>query len=49
MKEIITNQMELKQQFELMKTISGVGEKTGFILRATQQYDPLRKYRCRKN
>jgi len=50
MKEIIINQKELKQQFELMKTIPGVGERTAtyfiIITKGFTAFDSARKLAC---
>lgn len=50
MKEIISNQMELKNQFELIKSVPGVGDKTAiYMLIATRgftTFDSARKFAC---
>ena len=50
MKEIISNQAKLKQQFELMKSVPGVGEKTAiYFLIATKGFKSFtcaRKLAC---
>ena len=49
-KEIINNQTDLKNQFELVKTVPGVGEKTAiYLLIATRgftAFDNARKFAC---
>jgi transposase len=50
MKEIIKNQSELKQKFDLIQSVPGVGEKTAFyLLIATKgftAFDNARKFAC---
>ena len=50
MKEIISTQIELKNQFELIKSVPGVGEKTAiYMLIATRgftAFDNARKFAC---
>lgn len=50
MKEIISAQIELKKQFELIKTVPGIGDKTAiYILIATRgftAFDNARKFAC---
>jgi transposase len=50
MKAIITNQITLKQQLELMQTIPGVGERTAIyfiiITKGFTAFDSARKLTC---
>ena len=50
MKDIISNQTQLKTQFELIKTVPGIGEKTAiYMLIATRgftAFDNARKFAC---
>lgn len=50
MKKIISNQMELQNQFELIKSVPGVGDKTAMymlvVTRGFTAFDNARKFAC---
>jgi transposase len=50
MKEIVSNQMELKNQFELIKSVPGIGDKTAIymliVTRGFTAFDNARKFAC---
>lgn len=50
MKLIISNEIELKKQFELIKSVPGVGDKTAIYMliatRAFTAFDDARKFAC---
>ena len=50
MKDIISNQTQLKTQFELIKTVPGIGEKTAIYMLITTRgftaFDNARKFAC---